>query len=244
METSPIALYGKSLPVPFAYGYLCAFQAVVGTASVISSYRSAALDSEPGDFSERKAWLDPIDRYLVFGSGKPQPLDYFFLSLIQQGLAINFPSRERRIAITQEVGRTWWFGDAPISTYQDRESLHKRFAPSLWKNLDTWKFGAPGIDIHSVKSSEQLAQLGVQTFASELMQQSGIACQVHQLDKQMKVVIAECPFCLHQSPLCHVFLGVIDGLVAWLQGMNEHPQAMKVNETVSTGHSITLDIIS
>lgn len=234
-------LRGRVLPVEFTSGYLARFRVVVGTSNVVSYYRSAALEIEPGNLDERKPWLEPLDKYLIYGSSKPQPLDYYLLSLVQEGLAINSPPREKNVpTVTQMVGRAWWFEAAPISTYRDKWSLQRALSPTIQKRMDQWKLGSPGIDSRSMKSSEQLALLGVEQFTKELKRQSGIACRVQQQERQAQIVFDDCPFCVNQSPLCYVFLGVFEGLLIWLHGWGAESQVLVVDKVLSTGHSIVV----
>jgi len=249
MNINEIEIYGRTLPVYFAMGYINAFMVAMGKSNVMSYYQAISHEIDPGkSLAGAKPWLDPLYCYFGMGSGKPQPLDYFFLTFLQAGLSKNTPPKERVVpGVTKRVGKIWWFGDAPISTYQDRQSLQYVFVPNIKVKLDIYKFGAPDIDHLSVKSSAELAHMGVQTFAEELSKLSGIECQVQIRNSnfQLEVVINECPFCLNKSTLCHVFVGVIEGLLEWMHGTHQ-PNAistrMMINEQITTSHSIILDL--
>jgi hypothetical protein len=121
--------------------------------------------------------------------------------------------------------------------------IRKLFVPMIGKQLDQWKIGAPRIDFSSAWTKQQLATLGVQSFTEQLARQSGIECQVQRRNEQAHIVVDMCPFCLNRYATCQVWLGVIDGLLAWLHGPDSESAVLQINELASTGHSITIDVL-
>lgn len=251
MATPKNMLTGKHLPVIFAEGYIDAWQDRFGHSSVMSFCQSGAK-ARMTSFQLPPDWSSPMDAYVNFDVC--HPLDYTFLALIQEGFYIAFPDRETSYPkVTRNVGTRWWFGNPLLDTNKDTKSLQTLFGPTIVLCLDAWKY-VPSmngdivdlIETGKVKSARQLAQLGVRTFVEAFCEQSGITWHVTETDTEMQLTIDTCPFCREQSPLCWVFVGIIDGLLVWLHGGNQ-PNAMspviRVNEEASTGHAVVLEIV-
>jgi hypothetical protein len=224
-----------------------AWKAQEGNSAIMLWYPAAAEDIVPARL-DVKQWLEPLQRYFLPRPTPPQPLDYAFVALLQQGLSKIFARQKQRIVplITRKVGKRWWHGEEPISIYKDTYSLQKLLAPIIQERLDEHKLNAPQVTSFSFKSSAELARLGVQIFTNELQKQGEIACQLDGNKASLTITITECPFCLGQSELCQVFLGVLEGLLEWYH--RAYPRstidpAMKINEDVSTAHRIVLDSI-
>lgn len=244
-----MTLQGIYLPVIFAHGYLYAFQAVMGRSNVDSYYQAAANNwvSSSTDLAD-KSLFEPLYCYFGEGLGIPEPLDYFFLRLIQAGLLQSMPDKEGLIKkITRKVGKVWWYGDAPISTYQDRQSLSYLLRHIIVEKLDEFKFGATNIDHSSVKSSRKLINLGVQIFIEEFSRQSNVNCHLDTTDNsQLVFTVNSCPFCTQQSASCHVFIGLIEAFLEWAHGtyqVNAVPTHMAISDSQSTGHRVILNLM-
>jgi len=221
----------------------------MGRSNVDSYYQAAAENwvSSTND-SANKSLLEPLYCYFGEGLGIPEPLDYFFLRLIQAGLLQSMSSKEELIKkITKKVGKVWWYGDAPISTYQDRQSLSYLLRHIIVEKLDEFKFGATNIDNSSVKSSGQLINLGVQTFIEEFSRQSNISCHLDIIDNsQIVFTVNSCPFCTQQSASCQVFIGLIEAFLEWAHGthqVNAIPIHMAISDSQSTGHRVVLKLM-
>lgn len=247
MSNSSIVLQEKYLPMVFSYGYLSAFQVVMGRSNVESYYQSASDLLDPtSDRNMYKSWLEPLYSYFGRGLDAPQPLDYFFLRLIQAGLIRAMPSKDQLLQkITRKIGKVWWYGDAPISTYQDKQSLNYLLSQIIREKLDNFKFGSIHTEHSLVKSSDQLINLGIRFFIEELSARSNINCNLDiKYDSQITFIVSDCPFCTQQSISCHVFLGVIESFLEWAHGMHQpNPISTRIiiNEVTSTGHYIILD---
>lgn len=238
------ALHGKTLPVFFVQGYLDGLWHAVGSGQLMAAYQLAAQDLV-SDICVRDQWLDPLLAYFHRGSQEPQPLDYRFVGLFQSGFFLNGSSYSKVARIfTRQAGQEWWFGEPPISTYQDETGLQKCFAPRIWKVLNPRKFGAPGITPHSVTSYHELGSIGVTTFFAQFQQESGIAIELQTYSNHIDIEVSDCPFCLHEHDLCYVLAGIVSGLLDWLYGhwSRERHRYLTLNEPVSTNHRVVLDI--
>jgi len=240
------ALHGKTLPVFFTQGYLDGLWHAVGRGQLSAAYQLAAQDLFP-DKTIRDRWLDPLLAYFHDGTHDPQPLDYRFVALFQSGFQLNGSQYLRAARVfTRRAGKEWWFGEPPISTYQDETGLQKHFAPRIWTALNPGKFGAPEITIRTVKGYRELGIIGVTTFLEHFRQESEIDFQVQTDSNRIDIEVIECPFCLHEHDLCYVFAGIVSGLLDWLHGHWGHEstvhQYLTLNNDTSTNHRVVIDI--
>jgi hypothetical protein len=245
MSTLP-ALHGKTLPVFFMQGYLDGLWHAVGKGQLIAAYQLAAQELVP-DKAMRDRWLDPLLAYFHHGTHDPQPLDYRFVALFQAGFQLNGPQYLKAARVfTRRAGKEWWFGEPPISTYQDETGLQKHFAPRIWAALNPGKFGAPEITSYTVKGYCDLGIIGVTTFLDHFRQESEIAFQVKTDNNSIDIEAIECPFCLHEHDLCYVLAGIVSGLLDWLHGHwgreSTAHQYLTLNDDTSTNHRVVIDI--
>lgn len=251
-----VSYHGRQLPILFAQGYITAFVIAVGNSNTDAFYRFAVRHIPANNDQDDYQWLAPLEAYLarpIFSQplDERQPLDYALIALFFRGMAgasDRHPQREKLIQrLSWNTGMFWWFERAPISKYLDNgTSLRILLTPSIEARLNPWKFGAPGITTTNVKSYQELAQIGVTAFIEEFQRQSGIPCTIQQRDTHITIEIETCPFCLRHSPDCRVFWGITLGLLQWLHGThrpNPIPTTLQINETISTSHTIVLDVL-
>jgi hypothetical protein len=240
-------LHGKSLPTYFANGYIRACMASEGRSLVMTWCVAAAEEIVPRR-SDINEWIAPLNRYFVYSAEPLQPLDYFFVSLFQRGMARIFAAKAEQLvpAITRNIGAIWWRGEVPVSTYQDTYSLQRILAPMIMERLNVGKIDAIKVTKSSMISKERLALIGIKTFIDMLQKRSNVSMQFYATKGHIGIGIPECPFCLGQSNECHVFLGVFEAFLEWLQGSSSLHQilpVLEVNRSMSTGHSIVFDYL-
>lgn len=237
------ALHGKTLPVFFMQGYLDGLWHAVGKGNLITAYQLAAQEVVP-DKTMRERWLTPLLAYFHHGTLDPQPLDYRFVALFQSGFQSQYMNAAR--VFTRRAGKEWWFGEPPISTYQDETGLQKHYASRILAAVNPRKFGAPGITTHTIQGYCELGILGVTTFLDLFLAESEIDFQVEADSTGITIEVFECPFCLHEHDLCYVFAGIVSGLLDWLHGhwgreRSAH-QYLTLDDTASTNHRVVIDI--
>lgn len=240
------ALHGKTLPLVFTRGYLDGLWNATGSGPFTAAYQFAAQELVP-DTPPRQQWLAPLLAYFHLVSHDPQPLDYRFVALFQQGFHLNGPAFMNVAQVfTRRAGNEWWFGEAPISTYQNQTSLQQQYASRIWGALAPHKFGAPGVTIHNVKSHCELGILGVMTFLQHFQRESEIDFTIETTSDTIEIEINDCPFCLHEHNLCYVFTGIVAGMLDWLHGHwgreNNRYRYLTLNERTSTNHRVVIDI--
>ena len=245
MDNVP-SLYGKTLPVFFTQGYLDSLWHVVGNAQRIASYQAAAEHLIPNQ-TLRTQWLTPLFDYMIATGKEPQPLDYRFVTLFQMGLALFGPEYRHNIQKwTRQAGKEWWYGEPPISTYQDQTGLQYHFASRIRDVLNTNKFGASGITHDTVKGMSDLGSLAIATFLKYLNEESGIPFEVSITPRSIVLDVLVCPFCLQEHDLCSVWEGILQGVIEWLYGHWREEQrgihSLHLNSRMSTNHQIIISI--
>lgn len=240
------ALHGKTLPQFFTQGYLDGLWNATGSGPFTAAYQGAAQKLVP-DIVLRQQWLEPLLAYFHLVVHDPQPLDYRFVALFQSGFLLNGPDFLKVAQVfTRRAGNAWWFGEEPISTYQDQSSLQKQYASHILAVLDAQKFGAPGITTRNVNNRCELAILGVTAFFDCFQRDSGIDLEVEADGSTIEMQVNDCPFCLHEHDLCYVFSGIVSGLLIWLHGdwgrENSRHWHLILNEQSSTNHRVVIDI--
>jgi hypothetical protein len=238
-------MHEKTLPAPFITGYLWTFQELLGVSQLKAYYSWIAKEFFSDDPALKSTWIATMYQY--FDAKIAQPLNYTFVSFIQYMIQKEFTGRDKGvIALTKKIGTTWWWSEPPISNYDDHTSLSVLLAPAILDQLHTEKRGFPHAPKSEAKSVRELASLGIETFVTQLHQQSGIDLSMQQNSTHIVVAMDVCPFCLNQSHLCYVFWGIVEGFLQWLHGYQQ-PNAIRpvyqIDQEASTGHSIALKFV-
>ncbi|NJO07023.1 MAG: hypothetical protein HC876_16715 [Chloroflexaceae bacterium] len=245
--------HGHQLPVFFVEGYIKAFVQATGNPNADAFYRAAARRTFTSG-EERYQILSSLETYFErpifsYHLSERRPLDYALLALLFEGMVEaneRHPKRDELVRrLSWHTGLLWWLGRAPVSTHLDEgRSLWKLTTSHVESYLDIWKYGSPGITVTTVKSSQELAKMGIIAFFETLQQQADIYCDIHQAEPELVVHFPECPFCLNRSPDCRVFWGITMGLIEWLHGthhFNAVPTTLQMNEANSTSHTLVLE---
>ena len=235
---------GKTLPVLFVDGYICAIQSAMGNSNTQLLYQRAAQALIP-DPSERQPWLAPLLSHLTYDSIERHPLDYALISLFHAGLIRNFPL-ETALRLSEGIGMRWWLGDPPISTYHQKNSLQHLFTSVIMEELYPWQWGALRVHHQPTKTFRDLAQLGMVTFIKALEQQSDLVWTVDQQEKQILCTLMECPFCVGCTDSCRTWWGVFEALLDWLHGtyhVNAFNRILEIDRDHSSNHHIVITIL-
>jgi hypothetical protein len=230
-------IYTKKLPVLMCKGYVSAFWSTFGggttPASILVGKRYLTQDPQTSEL-----WRDDIYRYISTQNGRHEPLDYLQISSMVLGY-VQMNSEHMRMssinATLRRVGRQWWWGEAPNSAKQTALSLLNLIGPII---TETLKYGG-----NPQRGYVASTYLGLLTFIEYFHYHSQIECTWQQEDEQLIIDIQECPFCLNKSDGCGILLGVLEGVLAWLQGnyyqpYNPTPYPLGIDEEQSSAHHI------
>lgn len=241
IATWPTSLHEKALPGPFVAGYLQAFADILEVSQLRAYYSWIAAELFT-DETAKITWLTTMYRY--FEPETPQPLNYTFVSFIHCILLKDDSLDDTRVmSLTKKVGSLWWGGGAPILSQYDHDSLRTLLAPAIEEHLNRVKCGSSHSQSSAVNSFHKLAYIGLETFVTELYEQSGIELLLHRTQTYVVLDIIDCPFCASQSHLCYVLWGIVEGFVGWLHGRNQPyaiPSVFELDKDASTGHIIAL----
>jgi hypothetical protein len=238
-----IDLHNKTLPVVFARGYLHNFICVSGRSVTLAYFQGAAHQMIP-DREARDRWLLPLYAYLRATPHGPQPLDYRYVSLIEQGLRNTYaPKWQYAAKVTKEVGKQWWALLPPAHPFLDEMKLQHLFALDILLHLNELKHLSQDALIPA-KTSKDLVYAGFSFFMELLSNRSGITYRITQRLSKIVIHIDDCPFCLNQSEYCHVSTGILEGFLEWLHGKHQPEEiktVLRINESLSSSHTIILD---
>lgn len=238
--------YGKEAPVWFLEGYACAMMEAVGfgiTQAIFTQAGNSWISDHKVRYQQTQILLDYLNPKVPH-----DPLDYQMVALLHEGLHYVFPTSDTSATLDMvthtmhTTGLIWWLGEAPADIGKPWTSLLSNVGPLTRARLNAWRckpFDAKDI----LDLLQRTSCLGVQFAIEEIAQCSGVDCYCIEQGDELHVIIPTYPLCLHATPPCEVFMGVVEGIITWLHSTHLRTAIrprLQIDSERSTGHHIIL----
>jgi hypothetical protein len=243
VSSLPPHLDDSLLPAEPAWSFVFAYEAVRGRGATHGALAIAGKQVMPETW---RTWIEPLSTYVIFGKETTfSALPYSRLALLAYSIAIEWADRPREVeTITRRIGRQWWSGNNVISRTKPLVNVQTRLGGAIQHRFYEQKHLHQHDRSADAAEGYGLAALALHASVTTLSDWSGISCHSMQSPNAARVDIPHCPFCLYNPSHCQIFLGLLDGMVDWLDmtigdvGMTGR---LEVNLSQSSGHTIMLD---
>ncbi|MEM8533935.1 MAG: hypothetical protein AAGF95_24030 [Chloroflexota bacterium] len=238
MSTPAPHLDDSLLPAAPAWSFVFAYEDIRGRGATHGSLVIAGQRAMPDTW---RTWIDPIAQYVMLGTETVFPdLPYSRLALLFYSLAIEYVDDPAEIEVTTyRVGQHWWGGTNVVSRRKPFMNMQTYLSSTIHSRIQEY------IDAQaSTIPAYRLAVLRLDACMATVSDWTGIRLQVIQSSDGVRVDIDRCPFCLYDPSHCQIFVGLMEGMLNWLDttiARQNVVRRLKVNLSQSSGHSIVFD---
>ncbi len=243
MSTLLPQLDDSLLPAEAAWSFIFAYEDVRGRGATHGALAIAGQRVMPDTW---RTWIDPLSSYVIYGKETAfMALPYSHLALLAYAVTIEWADRPRQIeAITRDIGRHWWSGTNVIRRSKPFVNVQMQLGSIIQRRMYEHRQSHQNAKSAADANRYELTALAIQACVTTLSDWSSISCYSIQSPSAVRVDILRCPFCLYEQVIAGSFLGLIDGILDWLDTAIDNvkmPGRLEVNLSQSLGHTIILD---